>query len=376
MRRLIIVIALMALIGFALWHINRPEPVAVAVQTLAAGPVEATVANTRAGTIKACRRSRISPPAGGQVSVLQVREGDRVEPGQVLLELWNEDLRAQLRLAESELSASRSRTEEVCLRAEEAEREANRLRPLRRQNLISEEQLDQAETGALAQAASCRAAKSIEEVNEAQVAVAQAALERTILQAPFAGIVAEVTGEMGEIVTPSPPGIATPPAVDLLDCSCVYVSAPIDEVDAPAIQVQMPARITLDAFSERVFPGKVRRIAPYVLDLEKQARTVEVEVEFDDVADCQMLLPGYSADIEVILEARPEVLRIPTEAVLEDNQVLVLTEDGTLEARDFEPGLSNWRYTEVQQGLESGDQIVTSVDREGVEAGAHAVAEL
>lgn len=376
MRRLIIVIALMALIGFALWHINRPEPVAVAVQTLAAGPVEATVANTRAGTIKACRRSRISPPAGGQVSVLQVREGDRVEPGQVLLELWNEDLRAQLRLAESELSASRSRTEEVCLRAEEAEREANRLRPLRRQNLISEEQLDQAETGALAQAASCRAAKSTEEVNEAQVAVAQAALERTILQAPFAGIVAEVTGEMGEIVTPSPPGIATPPAVDLLDCSCVYVSAPIDEVDAPAIQVQMPARITLDAFSERVFPGKVRRIAPYVLDLEKQARTVEVEVEFDDVADCQMLLPGYSADIEVILEARPEVLRIPTEAVLEDNQVLVLTEDGTLEARDFEPGLSNWRYTEVQQGLESGDQIVTSVDREGVEAGAHAVAEL
>jgi HlyD family secretion protein len=212
-------------------------------------------------------------------------------------------------------------------------------------------------------------------VNEARVAVAQAALARTVLRAPFAGVVAEVTGEVGEIVTPSPPGIITPPAVDLIDCSCVYASAPIDEVDAPAIRMGMPTRITLDAFPNQVFPGKVRRIAPYVLDLEKQARTVEVEVAFTDTDSCAALLPGYSADIEVILESHDDVLRIPTEAVLEDERVLLLGDDGVLHERRFQPGLRNWSYTEVQAGLKAGERVVVSVDRTGVENGVPAVAE-
>jgi HlyD family secretion protein len=256
-----------------------------------------------------------------------------------------------------------------------AKRELNRLRPLYRKKLVSVERLDQAETEALAREAACRAANATESVNEARVAVAQAGLERTLLRAPFDGVVAEITGEVGEVVTPSPPGIATPPAVDLIDCSCVYVSAPIDEVDAPAIHVGMPVRITLDAFPDRVFAGKVRRTAPYVLDLEKQARTVEVEVEFVDVGQCGELLPGYSADIEVILESRTEVVRIPTEAVLEGDRVLVLGADGLLTERHFTPGLSNWSYTEVLEGLRAGEHVVLSVDRAGVQAGVQAVAE-
>jgi HlyD family secretion protein len=304
-----------------------------------------------------------------------VREGDRVETGQLLLELWNEDLLAELRLAKSELAASRARTEESCLTAEKVKREADRLRPLRKKNLVSIEQLDQAVTASLAQAAACRAAKGTEQVHEARVAVARAALARTILRAPFAGVVAEVTGEVGEIVTPSPPGIVTPPAVDLIDCSCIYVSAPIDEVDAPAIRAGMPTQITLDAFPNQVFAGTVRRIAPYVLDLEKQARTVEVEVAFANTNGCRELLPGYSADIEVILESHSSVLRIPTEAVLEDDRVLLLGDDGMLQERHFQPGLRNWSYTEVQQGLRIGERVVVSVDRTGVEKGVPAVAE-
>lgn len=337
--------------------------------------VEATVANTRAGTLKACRRARLAPSAGGQVSALEVREGDRVERDQLLLELWNDDLRAQRRLAESEVLASRSRTEEACLGAEMAEREARRLRPLHAKGLVSVERLDQVETEARIRAAACRAARAAEQVSAARVAVAQAALDRTRLRAPFAGVVAEVTGEVGEFVTPSPPGIPTPPAVDLIDGSCLYVSAPIDEVDAPAIRPGLPARITLDAFPNRKFPGRVRRIAPYVLDLEKQARTVEVEVEFAQPEAEAALLPGYSADVEVILEARPEALRIPSEAVLEGGRVLVLDEDGILRERRITPGLRNWTYTEVLEGLVEGEPVVVSVGRAGVEAGAPAVAE-
>ena len=62
-----------------------------------------------------------------------------------------------------------------------------------------------------------------------------------MLTAPFDGVVAEVNAELGEYVTPSPPGIPTPPAVDLIDDRCLYVTAPIDEVDAPEIRTGMPA---------------------------------------------------------------------------------------------------------------------------------------
>ena len=109
-----------------------------------------------------------------------------------------------------------------------------------------------------------------------------------------------------------------------------------------AIETGMPACVSLDAFPAPRCNSKVRRIAPYVLDREKQARTVEIEVEFNDAADHQGLLPGYSADVEVVLERRDGVLRVPTEAVLEDSHVLVYgSGDGILERRQFKAGISN-----------------------------------
>ena len=66
------------------------------------GTVEATVSNTRAGTIKACRRAKLSSPAGGQIAKMRVKKGERVATGQVLLELWNDDLQAQERLAQEQ----------------------------------------------------------------------------------------------------------------------------------------------------------------------------------------------------------------------------------------------------------------------------------
>ncbi len=374
MRRLFVILPILAALAAAGWYFTRPQPLAVAVKLVERGLVESTVANTRAGTLKACRRARLAPPGGGQVSSLEVREGDSVQAGQLLLQLWNEDLRAQLRLAQAQLSSSGSRAEEACLNADMAQRDYRRLQPLRERGLVSAERLDQAHTESLARAAGCRAANAARETAEAQVAVARAALERTLLRAPFDGVVAEVTGEVGEFVTPSPPGIPTPPAVDLIDTRCLFVSAPLDEVDAPAVKVGQPARITLDAFPKRGFQGRVRRIAPYVLDLEKQARTVEVEVEFADLGVKDYLLPGYSADIEVILETRPHVTRVPTEALIDDQAVLVLAA-GVLTRRDVDTGLANWTWTEITKGIEPGESVVVSLDRPGVEAGREAVAE-
>jgi HlyD family secretion protein len=368
----LLAVALVA--GGALW-LRRPRPVAVTVAEAAPGNVLATVANTRAGTVDACNRARMSPPIGGQIARLPVREGQAVRQGDVLLELWNEDLRAQLSQAERDAVAVRSRTREACITADVTARNAARIRQLRATNLVSEGEADRTTGEAESQAAGCAAARDQERVSAARIDVARAGLERTILRAPFAGVVAEINGEVGEFVTPSPVGVATPPTVDLVDGSCLYISAPIDEVDAPAVRAGQRAEITLDAFPGRRFPGVVRRVAPYVLDVEKQARTVEVEAEIEDPQKYN-LLPGYSADVEVILENRTGVLRIPTQAVLDGNRVFVFDAGtGRLATRAVERGVANWEYTEVRSGLTAGELVVTSVDRAGVADGAAAVRE-
>lgn len=352
---------------------GREKPVEVVVKKIDVGVVQETVANTRAGTIEACRRAGISPSIGGQISSLPVTEGDIVEQGQVLMELWNEDMQAQYQLAISEAKAAAANANQVCVRAEVAKRESDRQKKLQKKNLSSEEALDRADGEARAQRAACNAAKATSEVSNAKLNVIQAELDRTRLVAPFSGIVAEVNGEIGEFVTPSPVGIPTPAAVDLMDISCLYVSAPIDEVDAPRIRVEMKANISLDALAGEVFEGIVKRIAPYVLEVEKQARTVDVEVDFVCQQGCENMLPGYSADIEVILDEQSNVLRIPTEAILEGNKVLVFATDNVLEQRDIKTGLNNWEWTQVIDGLSEGDEVVVSVEREGVEDGVAAV---
>lgn len=353
------------------WYSSRPEPVYVQLAKVERGTVEAMVSNTRAGTIKACRRAKLAPPAGGQIVQLLVKKGERVKAGQILLELWNDDLQAQARLAEQQLKTADTRIEEVCTLADLSSKEAVRARQLRERGFISPEGLERAEADAKAKQASCAAARSEIAQSRSRIDAAQASLRRMVLRAPFDGIIADISGELGEYATPSPPGIPTPPAIDLIDDRCMFVSAPIDEVDAAYIKAGQESRIVLDAIKGRSFAGKVKRVAPYVLELEKQARTVEVEVEFVEPPTEENLLIGYSADVEIVHASHEKVLRIPTQALLEGKRVLLYrATDGVLEERVAATGLSNWEYTEIVSGLSEGEQIVLSLDQAGVKAGA------
>ncbi len=366
--RLVAAILIVAALAYAGWHFTRPQPPEVELATIARGTVESTVVNTRAGTVKACRRAKLAPAAGGQIVKLWVKEGDRVKAGQPLLDLWNRDLTAQRELAARQLTTSEERRREACIMADIAKREAERTEQLAAKGFVSPQSGENARSEANARRANCDALSADVKRAQAQINVTAAGLERTTLNAPFAGIVARVTGEVGEYATPSPPGIPTPPAVDLIDDSCLYVSAPMDEVDAPRIKPGQPARITLDAMPGKTFSGKVRRIAPYVTEVEKQARTVDVEADFDTPPK-EILLVGYSADVEAIIERRDNVLRVPTQAIQQDGTVLVLGADDRLETRTLKTGLANWAFTEVVSGLMAGDRVLLSFDQEDVKAG-------
>ncbi len=142
----------------------------------------------------------------------------------------------------------------------------------------------------------------------------------------------------------------------------------MDEVDSARIHPGQTARVTFDSYPGREFPGRVRRVAPYVLDREEQNRTVEIEVDLDDPGSAR-LLPGTSADVEVLLETKENVTRIPTSALIEGEKILV-AENGVLVERKLKIGLKNWDWTEVLSGAAPGDLLVVSLDQPEVKAGA------
>lgn len=374
-RRLLFVAVLVAMAAAALWWLTRPKPVSVVLKTIERGLVEATIANTRAGTVEACQRTRLSTITGGRIEVLAVKEGDRVQRGQLLMKLWNDDQQAQSAWALSQVATARQRASEACAVAANAERDAERQNALRLRGFVSGAREEAARSEAVARRAGCDAARADVLQAEARVRLTRVEQGRTVLYAPFAGTIAKIVGEVGEYSTPSPPGVPTPPAIDLIDDSCLYVKAPMDEVDAPRLRGGQAVRITLDALPRQTFPGKVKRVAPYVSAVEKQARTVDIEATFDDPAATGKLLVGYSADLEVILGQRENVVRVPTSALLEGGRVLVAAPSGTLEERRIKPGLANWEFTEVVEGLQAGEQVVSSLERAGVVAGARYIAD-
>ena len=373
LRPILLLVLLAALAGAGGWWLTRPTPVEVVVHEVARGTVEATLTNTRAGEVEACQRAKMATIAGGRIEWLGVEEGDRVEAGQVLMRLWHGDLDARAAVARAQLATTRQRVHEACTVAANAEHEAARQAQLMRRGFVSASAEEKARTEARARRAACDTAQADVATAAAQLTATETERQRLVLVAPFAGTVAKISGELGEYATPSPPGVPMPPAIDLIDDSCLYVKAPMDEIDAPRIQPGLPVRITLEAIPGKVFAGTVRRVAPYITAVEKQARTVAVDVDFVNPDEARGMLVGYSTDVEIVLATRAEVLRIPTGALREGGKVLVVEGD-TLVERTLQTGVANWEFTEVVSGLDAGERIVTSLEREGVVAGAKVLA--
>lgn len=371
LKWILAVAAVVALVILLRVTVLAPDVVAVRTAAVERGLVEQTVTNTRAGTIKVRRRAELSPQVGGLVVALPHREGDWVESGTVLVQLDSRAQRAELGSARTTVVASKAQANEACLAAELAQKELVRVEALHARGIASEQNLDLLRTDRDRSQAACAAARAAIGQAEARVFATEVQVAFTTLRAPFAGTIAALSTEIGEYITPSPPGLPIPPVIDLLDPASIYFSAPIDEVDAERLQVGQSVRVTVDSRPDQSFAGTLRRVAPFVLDVLEQNRTVEVEVEVADPDAMAGVLPGTSADVEVILEQRADTLRIPASAVAEGGGVLVL-DDGLLVEKTVEVGLRNWRFAEVLSGLEAGERVVIVRNSPDIKAGAKA----
>jgi HlyD family secretion protein len=347
----------------------NPSPVPVTVFRVAAGLVEETVTNSKAGTVRSRRRADLSPEIAGRVVAAPMRAGSRVRRGDVLVRLADDEARAQLRQQERALEAGRADEERACATAAQAVRERARARALTADGVAPASVLERADTDVAIATAGCEGARAQVRQRGEAVRAAAVTLRQTTLRAPFDGIVAEVRTEVGEWVTPAPPGILLPPTIELIDPGAVYVSAALDEVDVAKVRLGQPVRVTLDALPGRSFTGRLTRIAPYVLDRVEQGRTFEVEVTLADAAAAAALVPGSSADVEIVLRAKDGVPRVPTYALIQDRAVLIVR-DGRLVERPVTTGLRNWDLVEIATGVTPGELVVVSLDRAEVKAGA------
>lgn len=353
-----------------IWHFFlRNDLAAVNVLAVSRGTVETIVVNTKAGTVEAPRRAKLSARLGGTVKTLTVREGDRVTEGQILLQLENRDYLAQISKARDGLAVAEAELQRANLESAQWKRDLARDRRLEQDGALSTENLERTENRLEIAVATARSLEM--RVSEAGKAlrVLEEEYDKTILRAPFDGIVAEIKTEVGEYISPSPPGLMIPAVIDLIGSEIPYVSAPMDEIDAGRIGPGMEARVTVDAFPDSAFVGTVVRLAPYVLDAEEQNRTIEVEVALKSDSEARDLIPGTTADVAIILERKPEALRVPSYALLDGGKVFVVSR-GIVEERAVSTGLKNWEYTEIVSGLNDGELIVITLDREEVKAGA------
>jgi HlyD family secretion protein len=354
------------------WTVFAPVDVPVTVCAVEQGRVEDTVVNSRAGTVQSRRRAGMSPGIPGLVSAIPVVKGARVQQGEVLLQLDDTEHRAQVQLAQRSLEAAKANAEQARLEAEQAQRFWVRTEALAKERVVSENVLELDHTRALTTEAAKGAAQARALEAEAALEAARATLAKTTMKAPFDGVVLDIKTEVGEWISPAPPGVFIPPVVDLIDPDALYVSAPIDEADVARIQVGLPVRISLDAFRGQSFDGTLTYASSFVETREDQNRTLRIEAAFKDGKLPPNLIPGLSADIEVILAAREQTVRVPTYTLLEGSRVLKV-ENGRLVSKPVVTGLRNWSYTEINSGLSPGDRVVVSLDRSEVVAGARAV---
>jgi HlyD family secretion protein len=359
-----LVLALAAAVaGVVILASRRTDVVEVRVAAVARGLVERTVAGTKAGAIRSKRVSDLSVETAGTIVAVHAREGKKVAIGDLLISIDRREADALLAGAEAELQALEAVIVEADARRRDAARSLARSEELYAEGVASESQRDEARLLAQATEAAHAAAEARRSVQRAVVRRLGIAAAKCELRAPFAGTVTELFVEVGEWAIPGKVGLR------LLDPDLLYVRAELDEIDIGPIREGLPARIMLDPYRDRRLAGRVSRVSPFVSEVEEQNRTLEVEVEWSGGTEGLQLKPGTSADVEVVLESLPDVIRIPASALMEGDRVFVVSPEGKAATVSVRVGLRNWEFAQVLDGLREGDVVIVSLESEKLKEG-------
>ncbi|PYQ14214.1 MAG: efflux RND transporter periplasmic adaptor subunit [Acidobacteria bacterium] len=362
----------LAIVGIVSASRSKTEIDPSKLATAEKGDIARSVVAT--GKIQPLSKVEIKSKASGIVKKLYADYGDTVREGQLLVDLDKETLQAQLREARAQLLSAQAALQRTKVEAEGPDlpflkSAAERARRLYEQGLISTNVLEDAQKEYELALNKQHAAQSNVSVNQAEVARAQATVERadtdlrnSTIVSPMNGLVLSRDVEVGDAVSSILVlGSQATLIMTLGDVTRVYVLGKVDEADIGKVYLGQPARITVESFKDKKFEGKVTKISPFGKEKDN-VTTFEVRVSIDNPGG--ELKANMSANAEIIREEKKSVLLVPDSAVIydKDRKTTVEVPDPKGEnGRRKVPvkvGISNGVKAEVLEGLKPGDKVV------------------
>lgn len=366
--------------------------------TVPATPQTLTTRIEASGRVEPITTVNISPEITGRLVALQADQGDTVQAGQVLAQMLDAELRAQLAQAQAQLAEAEAEYDEIRSgnRPEEISRAQAQVDSAQAQFNLSTKRLERhqflAQEGAIAQLdldeiineeqtarANLREAQqSLQELNNgarpkaiaqtaarvtaarAQIEVIQAQLDATVIRAPFDGIITQKYATVGAIVTPTTSASATASATSssiFALASGLELLVDVPEANISQIEVGQPVEIVVDSYPDQTFEGRVRLISPEAV-VEDNVTSFQVRIEL--LTGQSELRSGMNGDAIFIGESIADALMVPTVAITNQGQdigVLVADEQGEARFQAISVGITQEGQTHVVSGLESGEKV-------------------
>ena len=356
---LVVLVLVLAIAAFA-WMRLAPRAIEVSVGTAeASGGGSVSGAGISAnGYVVARTKASVSSKVLGRLSWIGVTEGARVQRGQVLARIENADYQAAV-------NAARANEAQFEAQLGQARRELQRAQALRKENVVSDADLEAAQTKLDVLLAQLNSARS-------QAKLSEANLDNTRVVAPFSGTILRKDAEVGEIVAPSSAGggLTRTAIVTMADLQTLEVEVDVNEAYIAQVTNGQAARITLDAYPDTSFAGTVRQVVPTA---DRQKATVLVKVAIDDKDP--RILPEMGARVDFVPEgqtvaqaAAPRKVYVPKAALVGGGRVWIVA-DGKAKSQSVTTGVQDGARVEVKVGL-AGDEVVIVSPPEGLKDGA------
>jgi RND family efflux transporter MFP subunit len=344
---------------------------AIEVETVTATPVASgsggggSAVLNASGYVVARRQATVSAKVTGKVAEVLIEEGMAVKEGQLLARLDALTTRPQLDLAERQLDAARKNLQEVEVRLAEAERNLRRTQQLRADKLVSEQQLDTAQSEVAALQARLEALKSEVQVAQSSVRVRAQDMDDLLVRAPFDGVVVSKDAQPGEMISPisagggfTRTGIAT-----VVDMDSREIEVDVNEAFINRVKAGQKAEAVLDAYPDWTIPCHVINIVPTA---DRQKATVRVRIGFDALDP--RILPDMGVKVSFMddraaepaaVSSRPSV-RVPAEAVIKDGDTTFVwrVQDDAVERVAVRVGGERNGQIELLSGINAGDVLV------------------